>query len=232
MFIIYEFELTHIPEKICFYNLSGMCELRISKHRICDLSYDDCVDYIRDKLDDLSITNIQNWNTGIPFNGMEYNIIIRNVYREKIWTYATDLGYEEYLDKVACGKCDRNNLDIAHCNWCRPDVDYILHDPENKILLDDKRLMIAMSNCDDMGPDYYEYCSYRLKCDLDICNAVFGNNACMFHNLPDELKNNIDFILSLRDDTIWFIDEYLSSEIKRNPRFISRPKTSYTYVYK
>ena len=162
---------------------------------------------------------------------MEYNIIIRNIYREKIWRYVCDLGYEEYLDEIACVKCDRNDLNIVYCNWCRSDAGWVLQDPENEILFDDKQLMIAASECDDMGPDYYEYCSYRLKCDLDICNTVFGINACMLHGLPDKLKNNIDFILLLSDDTIWFIDEYLSSEIKQNPRFIARPKTSYTYVY-
>jgi hypothetical protein len=102
-------------EKILFYNLSGMCELRINKKNIEHNTYDECVYYVRRKLKDISITAIKNLNTkvsyndilfndilfndsnnitdntiknnDIPNNDMKYNIIIRNTYREKVWHY-------------------------------------------------------------------------------------------------------------------------------------------------
>jgi hypothetical protein len=104
--IIFDYILTNPHEKILFYNLSGVCELRINKRHLENKTYDKCVAYIRNKLKDLSITSIMNFNIGISFNDMRYNIIIRNIYREKLLRYYSDDNYEDYVRSIACGKCD------------------------------------------------------------------------------------------------------------------------------
>ncbi len=211
MIIFDHIMMSRMEEKILFYNLSGKCELRIRKKNIKNKTYDECVSYVRRKLFDLSITAIKNFNAEILFNDMEYNIIIRNNHRESIWRYYTGVYYME----------SRYNLDILL--W---ELDLVLWGIN--ILFDDKEFILLILNNDniysknmygkDISRDYrlYNILSERLKCDQDICRAVIKPNPSYFENLHDNIKTNIDFILSLKNDIIYKIYDDLPDNIKNN----------------
>lgn len=192
---------------IKFCNLSGICELRISKYRLqtCIKEYDKCVKYVRMKLNDLSITSILNFNMDSDLD----NIIIRNIHREKIYRSTTD-NYEDYLRTIKCGKCSIFN----ECDLCNDDISLLLL--RNMILFDDKYLMLALFKGDNAF-ELYHSCSDRLKRDLEICNYIFEQSPCSFSDdLPIDLQNNKEFILSLSDEVICEIYEYISDDLKND----------------
>ncbi len=198
--IIFDYlTLGRIEEKILFYNLSGKCELRIKKKNIKNKTYDECVSYVRTKLYDISITAIKNFNAEILFNGMEYNIIIRNNHREMILDDCIHDIYTEY------------NIDL----------DNLLCILDNKILLDDKEIVLAILgsryyNKQDTSYHIYKTFSKRLKYDHDICRKLVKIGLDNFTRLNYKIKNDIDFVLSLGKAIINSIYRDLPDNIKNN----------------
>jgi hypothetical protein len=182
--IIFDYILSNNHNIIQFYNLSGLCELRINKKNIEHKTYDECVQYIRRKLDDHSVTAIKNFNTNMSSSILYNNIIIRNIYRNEIFGC-----YAEYT------------------------VHNVLSMPDNKILFDDKDLMF---NILQSFPALYANLSERLKYDSHICGITVRKHKHMFKSLPDKMKNDINFIKSFDDDTIYNIYHYLPHHIQCN----------------
>jgi hypothetical protein len=222
--IVFDYILSNNRNIIQFYNLSGLCELRINKKHIENKTYDDCVYYIRRKLKDISITAIKNFNLDVSSNDILFNnIIIRNIYREKIWRFYLDSddNYDRYVKSTECGKCDKSSSQGDVCNWCIFDPNDLLWNPDNIILFDDKEIILAVlaGSARVATSDfrrYYTNISERFKYDKDICGMIIKTNTFMYEYFTDEIKNDIDFIMSLDNKTIYYISDYLPHHIKNN----------------
>jgi hypothetical protein len=241
--IVFDYILSNNRNIIQFYNLSGLCELRINKKHIENKTYDECVYYVRRKLKDISITAIKNFNLDVLYNDVLYNdvsyndvsyndvsyndvsynnIIIRNIYREKIWRFYSDSddNYDRYVESTKCGKCDESSSQGDFCNWCVVDPENLLWNLDNRILFDDKEIILAVlagkAQFEDSQYLYYTSISERFKYDKDICGMIVKTNTFMYKYFPDEIKNDIDFIMSLDNKTIYYISDYLPHHIKNN----------------
>jgi hypothetical protein len=110
--------------------------------------------------------------------------------------------------------------------------DNVLWHLDNKILFDDKEIVLAildditnrdiiymLNDVHDDSEHYYNtYMKFsnRLRCDRNVCYEVLESKPDYFQYIDDKIKNDIIFITSLTDSTINSIYCELPDHIKNN----------------
>ena len=136
-----------------FYNLSGLCELRVKKYKINEMSYDRILKYLRSSKrglkDAYNITALLDYKTGSVISDIipSQFTIIRHQLRKLLLDDINEDNYNLYTNK------------------------------DNKILFDDRDFIIKYNVSVGIGiiPSFYLNISKRLKLDETIVALVINN---------------------------------------------------------